>query len=155
MMQVMPSAMSSEKFLFRAGVAYDAHESIVGLITIDNPKSFFDASKVSQATWWGEFKPFKTWGRPKLFAQWFDPTGKMVLQQSFQGLHCRLAKTTLNFPQQKVQMSLGNWRVEVSMKGSVIDQKTFVVYNSAQPQAAPQPQSVNVQSSVQSEGVQF
>ncbi len=125
------------KYLIRSGVAYDAFESVFGLISIIDPRSFFTPN-TSQVTWWGEFKSFSTWDVPHLKARWYNPDGVMVSQQSFTGEECRLAKVTLEVREQNIELKEGRWTVEVAHDGKVIDRKNFVVFNPNRPPVSPQ-----------------
>ena len=116
------------EFLLRSGVAYDASENILGLVRIEEPKSFFKPD-TDQVTWWGEFKPFKTWGRPELVAKWHDPEGQLMNTQQFKGTVCRLAKATLQTANLNLEQSQGRWRVDIYMKGKQIDSKNFYVFS--------------------------
>ncbi|MBI4399082.1 MAG: hypothetical protein HY586_08135 [Candidatus Omnitrophica bacterium] len=134
-------ALPRDKYLVRSGVAHDAHEDIFGLITIDDPKNFFTPA-APQLTWWGEFKPFTSWGRPKLHAEWLDPDGEVIAAQDFKGLHCRLAKTTLKVGQANVNLREGKWEVRIYMKGKLLDRKNFVVFDPLKPPAQAVPETV-------------
>ena len=109
-----------KKYLLRSGVAYDAHEDPLGAIHVKDPKSFFNKD-TDQVTWWGEFKPFTGWGRPKLQAQWVNPKGELTAVQDFKGEVCRLAKNTLKMK----EGASGLWRVKVYYKGKLLDDKQF------------------------------
>lgn len=123
-----PVRLPQSEFLFRSGVAYDASEDLLGLIHIQEPKSFFKPD-TDQITWWGEFKPFKTWGRPELVAKWYDPQGRLASTQEFKGTICRLAKATLKTANLNLQENQGQWRVEIYMKDRQIDSKNFYVFS--------------------------
>lgn len=135
-----PSATPLErsKYLLRSGVAFDASEDIFGLIHIKEPKNFFKPD-TEQVTWWGEFQPFKAWGRPELEAKWYSPQGACIATQQFRGSVCRLAKTTLKMEGSDTANMQGLWRVEVYHKGQLLDQKQFSIYG-----GGPIPASVSV-----------
>lgn len=116
------------EYLLRSGVAYDASEDLLGIIQITEPKSFFKP-ETDQVTWWGEFKPFKTWGTPELEAKWYDPAGRLITTQNFKGSVCRLAKTTLKTADLNLEQNQGRWRVDISMKGKPIDSKHFYIFS--------------------------
>lgn len=121
---VKPVRHNPKSMLVRSGVAHDASENILGIISVKEPKSFFKPD-AKQMTWWGEFKPFKFWGRPKLEARWHSPSGEQVATQQFKGEECALAKSTLKM---KGPAQEGTWRVDVYHEGNQIDSKNFVVY---------------------------
>ncbi len=123
-----PVPLPQSDFLLRSGVAYDASEDLLGLIHIQEPKSFFKPD-TDQMTWWGEFKPFKTWGRPDLVAEWYDPEGRLINTQQFKGTICRLAKATLKTANLNLEQNQGRWRVDIYMKGEKIDSKNFYVFS--------------------------
>jgi len=134
------------KHLRRSGVAYDAYETISGLIKIVDPRSFFRPT-TKQVTWWGEFKPFSTWSRPNLHARWFNPEGQLVSSQDFQPEECRLAKATLTVRPSNIEMREGRWQVEILMDGKPIDRKNFVVFNPSRPPMGSSPvQDVQIES---------
>ena len=122
-----PPVQRSQHFV-RSGVAYDADEDMSGTITVQDPKSFFNP-RTKQVTWWGEFKPFASWGPPELKAMWYDPSGRFVASQTFRGMECRLAKTTL--PMAPYRPEEGRWQVDIYMDGRVIDRKPFVIFDAA------------------------
>ena len=76
--------------------------------------------------WWGEFKPFKFWGKPELEAVWYEPPppGQEIAKQGFKGEICALAKSTLKLSSPAKE---GTWRVDVYHKGQKIDSKNFVI----------------------------
>lgn len=134
---VAAPVIPQNEFLLRSGVAFDASEDLLGIIHIEEPKSFFKPD-TEQVSWWGEFKPFKTWGSPELTAEWHNPRGEVVARQEFKGSVCRLAKTTLSAAGLNLQQNQGQWRVNVYMKGELLDSKVFYIYGS-QKAGAPQP----------------
>ncbi|MBI4970511.1 MAG: hypothetical protein HZC17_01535 [Candidatus Omnitrophica bacterium] len=123
--KMRPPVVRSPHFV-RSGVAYDADEDVTGLITVQDPKSFFNP-RTKQVTWWGEFKPFISWGAPQLAAKWYSPSGQLVASQEFKGMACRLAKTTLAMA--PYQPEEGRWQVDIYMDGRVIDRRPFVVFD--------------------------
>lgn len=140
---VQPALFNPKGMLVQSGVAFDASETILGIVHVQEPRSFFKPD-VAQVTWWGEFKPFKFWGKPELEAVWYAPPepGVEIAKQSFRGQICVLAKSTLKLSQPATE---GTWRVDVYSKGQIIDSKKFVVYASGgQAQVATAP-SLSVQ----------
>ena len=143
---IQPTApvIPPNEFLLRSGVAYDAREDWLGTIHITEPKSFFKP-ETNQVTWWGEFKPFKTWGTPELVAKWYDPEGRLISTQNFKGGVCRLAKATLKTADLNLEQNQGRWRVDISMQGKPIDSKSFYIFSpESGPPASSQP-SITVQ----------
>lgn len=145
--------LQRQQYLMRSGVAFDASEDIFGLIHIEEPKDFFKPD-TEQVSWWGEFKPFKAWGRPELEAKWYNPQGQLMAGQKFRGNVCRLAKTTLKMQGMK-EVQQGLWRVEVYMKGKLLDQKQFSIYESgpSPSKSGPSFSSVSVETSYQQKEV--
>ena len=128
---VQPVLFNPKGMLVQSGVAFDAHEDLLGIVHIQEPKSFFKPD-TTQVTWWGEFKPFKFWGKPELEAVWYapPPPGQETAKQNFTGGICVLAKSTLKLSQPVTE---GTWRVEVYCKGEKIDSKNFVIYGGTKP----------------------
>ncbi len=128
---IQPALFNAQSMLIQSGVAFDATESFLGVVHVKEPKSFFKPD-IPQVTWWGEFKPFKFWGRPELEAIWYEPPppGQELAKQGFKGEACVLAKTTLKLSSPAKE---GTWRVDVYHKGQKIDSKNFVVYGGAKP----------------------
>lgn len=123
---VQPALFNPKSMLVQSGVAFDAHENLLGIVHIQEPKSFFKPD-TKQVTWWGEFKPFKFWGKPELEAVWYEPPppGQEVAKQNFKGQMCVLAKSTLKLSSAAKE---GTWRVDIYHKGQKIDSKSFMVY---------------------------
>jgi len=142
---VSAQALLKDKYLVRSGVAFDAKENIFGLIRLQGPKNFFRPD-TKQVSWWGEFKPFKTWGTPELEARWYNPQGELISKQSFKGQVCQLAKTTLKMEGLQVQ---GMWKVEIYYKGGLLDQKQFSIFDPAS-QLPSTPKTATVTSPVTS-----
>ncbi len=123
---VQPQPFNPSSMLLHSGVAYDASESILGIISLKEPKSFFKPT-IDQVTWWGEFKPFKFWGRPELEARLYEPLppGDQKDQKMFKGEICVLAKATFKM---QTPAKEGTWRIDVYSQGQKVDSKNFVVY---------------------------
>jgi hypothetical protein len=128
---VKPMLHNPKSMLVGSGVAYDASENILGIISIKEPRSFFKPD-TDQVTWWGEFKPFKFWGRPELEARWYTPSNPDHPHsvQQFKGEECALAKSTLKM---SGPVAEGKWRVDIYHKGEKIDSKNFIIYGPPRP----------------------
>lgn len=128
----LPYSEIRDEHLKASGVAFDAREDILGMIHIDEPKTFFKPD-TSQVTWWGEFDEFEAWTRPQLEARWYNPQGQLLQTQQFRGTICRLAKTTLQMQDLQQQ---GRWHVEIYYKGELLDRKDFFLYDAKAPMTA-------------------
>lgn len=125
----------------KSGIARNAKESFFGRIKLQQPRAdFFHyyafiglfPKKMDKITWWGKFKPFEFWQRPKFQAVWFDPSGKEVLKQEFKGNHCVLAKSTALAEQQPQGMfTPGVWKIKVTCDEYLVDQQTIAVLPTA------------------------
>lgn len=113
-----------------SGTARDAKEDFLGRVKIKPPRSPFP-SEMDKVTWWGTFKPFEFWGSPEFQAVWINPQGRRVASQNFRGGKCILAKTALNVENLPTRtLEPGMWRVIVSCKEVVIDNRPFAVVGS-------------------------
>lgn len=113
--------------LTRSGMATDAKESLWGgRVKPREPRNEFspDDDKIS---WWGEFKPFETWGRMETDVRWVDPYGNVVKQERVQGGKCRMMKASLSPRELPFRMVDGVWLIEVGCADDPVDVKRFAV----------------------------
>ena len=117
----------ARSYLARSGLATDATESFWGgKVKPDEPRNEFSPND-EKVTWWGEFKPFESWGRMETDARWIDPYGRVVKQDKVEGGHCRMMKASLSPRQLPFRMVDGVWLVAIGCADNPIDVKRFVV----------------------------
>lgn len=147
---LLPSGcQNARQMMEKSGTARDAKETFFGRIKIQTLRanffyyySYHDLfpSQIDQVTWWGKFKPFEFWQRPKFQAAWINPEGQEVSRQEFRGDQCVLAKNKIASDRQPGgQMQPGVWKVVVTCENHFVDQRTFVVApeNSSGPAETP------------------
>lgn len=115
------------KLLRRSGIARDAKEHSLGRIELKEPGREVSTTS-DQATWWGEFKPFRLWGKPRLKSQWVDPGKNLVYEKKFAADKCRLAKVKLPFKEIPAKIVPGVWEVRILCQNQLIDSQEFVMY---------------------------
>ncbi len=117
----------ARKHMTRSGMAEDAKESFWGgKVTPKNSRTEFSPDD-EKITWWGEFKPFESWGYMETDVRWVDPEGRVVSRAKVQGGHCRMAKASFSPRELPGRMIDGMWLVSVGCPENPIDVKQFLV----------------------------
>lgn len=117
----------ARRHMTRSGMAEDAKESLWGgKVKPKNSRMEFSPDD-EKITWWGEFKPFESWGRMETDVRWVDPQGRVVKRERIKGGKCRMVKASFSPREIPGRMIDGVWVVSVGCEDDPVDVKRFLV----------------------------
>lgn len=117
------------KELKQSGVCEEASRNPwVNQLTTEGKTNYFDA-QTSTIVWWGMFGPYAfLTATPTFTAKWYDPSGSIFHESTFSLTSMwdnQFYKTVFPMKNLSAAKHPGEWKVEIILKGKVIDRRRF------------------------------